>query len=174
MSCRLLAFCIFCWHWFAKQMLIAGWDVVNVRKERLMNENLGLSFISLVFSFRILREPAFLNAFFLLKEFQNGPKQRETSDCGEATPESTLNEECAYHASESEQEKNPPRACTEIVLCLDDHWVKGADNQKGTKSYQDTFEVHSPLFNRCLPYPQHRLSCGECEVCEVSCPQCLL
>ena len=74
MSCRLLAFCIFCWHWFAKQMLIAGRDVMNVRKERLMNENLGLSSISLVFSFRILRKPAFLNTFFLLKEFQNGPK----------------------------------------------------------------------------------------------------
>ena len=83
-------------------MPIVGRDVMNVRKERLMNENLGLSSISLVFSFRILREPAFLNTFFLLKEFQNGPKQRETSDCREAAPESTFNEYCTYCASESE------------------------------------------------------------------------
>ena len=125
---------------------------------------------ALIFSFRILRKPAFLNALFLLKEFQNGPKQRKTGNGGEAAPERTFNKHGTYGANQSYKKENPPKACAEIVFSLDDHWMEETDDEEGTESDEKAFKVHCALFSLHLPYPELPLSCVACEVCVPFCP----
>ena len=85
----------------------------------------------LVGTFGIFGEPAFLDAFFLLEDFFDGPEGGEGEYAQEGGYQDVFGAEGGGCCADAQQEENPPAAGAPIVFCLDDDGVEEADDEEG-------------------------------------------
>ena len=79
-----------------------------------------------LFSFRVGREPAFLNSLLLLVKFQDGPETAEAEN-SEYGGQYSSDHQRGGAESNTRQGENPPASLAQMILCLYDYRMEYAD-----------------------------------------------
>lgn len=104
------------------------------------------SFVSCGFPFRICREPAFLNPFFLFKQFPDAPQQRKAQYRHQGGDPQFLDKNRADSADQAGYQEHRPTFFSKIVFRFDDDRMEHSDNEECAHTDQQS----KPLLARFL------------------------